>query len=381
MDDSLPHALGRIDWGFGNPNKTATLIALIMVGVWVLAYVRKWGFWIALPLLSGFGICLILTQSRGGLVGLLIGSLIALVWAPRPFSWKRSAAVLIACASLTIFAFFMKADTRYAQGLEKDDRSIDNRLLIWRAVPAMIHAAPNGWGIGRSGDAYMQWFQPINRSEGYRTLVNSHLTWLVELDWPGRIVYVFGWTAIFTLLWPRSDTRWFSIPFAIWVTLFICASFSSVAEARSLWIIPILALMGVLLMRFKQRLWPKTDVWLIGTFVSSTLLVLIWLLGVLVVPQSTVHCPRPGIVTLGSTSPTLWIVAPNRNIVGEHYGHEVRRAYDANPIYHQTGIGIVTQLKNAPANQTLVFSSQVPSTLNTLHNQKIICSVEKLGHA
>jgi hypothetical protein len=61
--ESLIHS--RMDWGLGNPNKTAALIALIMIAVWILGYIRDWGFWVALALFTGFGVCLILTQSRG----------------------------------------------------------------------------------------------------------------------------------------------------------------------------------------------------------------------------------------------------------------------------------------------------------------------------
>jgi hypothetical protein len=32
----------RMDWGLGNPNKTAAVIALLMIAVWALAYFRRW---------------------------------------------------------------------------------------------------------------------------------------------------------------------------------------------------------------------------------------------------------------------------------------------------------------------------------------------------
>jgi hypothetical protein len=372
VEDFPSHGSWRMDWGFGNPNKTAALIALIMTAVWAVSYARRWGFWVALGLFTGFGMDLILTQSRGGLVGAISGCLVALAWAPRPFSPYRSMAVILACAGLFLFGFSVKAESRYVKGLSGTDLSISNRLLIWKEVPLMIHDAPNGWGIGRSGDAYMQWYQPVNRGEDYRTLVNSHLTWLVELDWPGRIVYVSGWIVVFILLWPTRNNRLFSISLGIWVTLAICASFSSVAEARSLWIIPVLALIGVLIVRFRQKSWPETDCWLWGAVVSSSLLGLIWLSGLFAMSPSMVHCLRPGVVTLGTKSPTIWIVAPNRNVLGEHYGHEVRQEFTSNSNLRTEGIGIVSQLKNAPSHQILVFSGAVPPTFNSSNPQKII---------
>jgi hypothetical protein len=372
MNDSLPHGLWRMDWGFGNPNKTATLIALIMIAVWILGYVRKWGFWAALTLFTGFGICLILTQSRGGLVGAIVGGLIVLAWALRPFPFWRFLAVIVACAVLAIFALVINAESRYVKGLSGKDQSVENRLLIWKQVLSMIHDAPNGWGLGKSGEAYMQWYQPVSRGEGYRTLVNSHLTWLTELNWLGRIGYVFSWAAVLVLLWPRRDCRWFSIPFATWIILGICASFSSVAEAPLLWVIPIMAFGSVLVVRYRRSLWPEAHFWIEGAVVSSAIIAIIWLGGTLLATPSIIHCSHEGMVTLGATSPKIWIVAPNRNVLGEHFGHEVRRGYEANAIYGQTGLGIVTLLKNAPTNQILVFSGQVPLSLEALHPTQVI---------
>jgi hypothetical protein len=72
MNDIFFNGTWRMDWGFGNPNKTAAFIAILMIAVWILAYIHKWGFWIALVAFTGLGICLIHTMSRGGLVALLV---------------------------------------------------------------------------------------------------------------------------------------------------------------------------------------------------------------------------------------------------------------------------------------------------------------------
>src|ERR1700722_5010575 len=113
MDDSLYHSVWRMDWGLGNPNKTAALIATLMIGAWGLAHFRKWGFWVALSLFTGLGACLILTLSRGGLVGLVLGSSFVLAWMRRPLSTRHHIAVIIACAILAVFALAANAPSRY----------------------------------------------------------------------------------------------------------------------------------------------------------------------------------------------------------------------------------------------------------------------------
>jgi hypothetical protein len=371
MEDSFSLAHRRMDWDFGNPNKTATLITLIMIAVWGLCYIWKRGFWMALGLFIGFGTCLILTQSRGGLIGAIVGELIVLAWIPRPYPLSRSLAVAGSCVALIILALVLNTETRITKGFSGEDLSIKNRLLIWEQVPAMVHDAPNGWGLGKSGDAYMQWYQPITRGEGYRTLVNSHLTWLAEFNWWGRIAYVTSWGFIFILLWPCSKHRWFSIPFALWIAFGICASFSSVAEAPILWIIPLTALIQVLMTRFQEKNWPRPGAW-VAVAVALTVVMggaRLWKSNA---ASSSIFCPHAGTVTICSASPKLWLISPDKAVLGEHYGHEIRRGFADETIFKQMGLGIASELKNVPQNQIVIFSGPVPATFAASNPARII---------
>ena len=62
-----------MDWGLGNPNKTGTLIAVLMVALWLLAGMKRVGFEITLALFVGLGVCLVQTASRGALVAVMTG--------------------------------------------------------------------------------------------------------------------------------------------------------------------------------------------------------------------------------------------------------------------------------------------------------------------
>ena len=57
-----------MDWGLGNPNKTAILIGCLLILAWLPVRKERWGFWLTWALTLGLGICLIHTYSRGGLV-------------------------------------------------------------------------------------------------------------------------------------------------------------------------------------------------------------------------------------------------------------------------------------------------------------------------
>src|SRR5690606_38880648 len=138
------------------------------------------------------------------------------------------------------------------------DRSITNRLEIWKQAPRMMVDAPGGWGIGNSGNAYGQWYQPLDQHELYRTLVNTHLTWLVEVVWPLRFLYVFGLFTAVVFCWKWHGRKRFSIPLGIWIAFGVAATFSLVAESPWLWILPGLNSIAVLSVRTRRRLCPST---------------------------------------------------------------------------------------------------------------------------
>jgi hypothetical protein len=249
--DTYFKGVWRMDWGMGNPNKTAVLVAMLMIGIWSIVYFRNDFFWAVLLLFAGLSICLVHTFSRGGILAACMGFVTVIAHAPRPWPQWRTLGVLVAIGIVVATFLDLNAEQRFTQGIVTEDRSISNRIELWKSAPRMIMDAPNGWGLGNAGQAYIEWYQPLGHRETYRTLVNSHLTWLVEFGWPLRILYLLGWTGIFAVCWPVADVRWTAVPFGIWVTFAIGAFFSSVAEAPCLWILPGISFLPVIFYRFK----------------------------------------------------------------------------------------------------------------------------------
>lgn len=315
----------RMELGLGNPNKAATLIAMLMIAVWGLAYVRRWGFWVGLMLFCGLAIALLHTSSRGGLVAMLAGSICLLCFSSRPWRPRCKLAVVIVTMGLMLYSAQTNAAHRYVKGIAASDLSISNRLLIWKQVPRMMLDAPGGWGIGNSGNAYMQWYQPIGRFESYRTLVNSHFTWLVEFGWLGRIAYLFGWSVVFLICWPTAKNRWFCVPLGIWTAFAAGAFFSSVAESLWLWIIPLAALLTVAVVRVLQWQWPS-----MRSFGCTYACIGALFMGFLATGSLTGQGAKiwggKDAVRIGSEKPATWVVALDSKITGDHYGQSVRNA-------------------------------------------------------
>ena len=233
----------RWDFGLDNPNKAAAILACLLIVLLGLSLKsvktgqtcfdtsHKWCCWGCGALAGAVGYALVHTFSRGGLVAFLAGALILFVgsW-KKPYKLRRWIPALLAVLVIAGATLWTGFAGRMARSAPSADASVGNRLAIWRSVPAMMVDAPGGWGRGNAGDAYMGWYQPLSSHLRYRTLVNSHFTWLVEMGWLGRVGYVCGLAFLFAMGIVRLKTRGDPLPLAVLTSFTMSAFFSSVAE-------------------------------------------------------------------------------------------------------------------------------------------------------
>ena len=340
-----------MDWGLGNPNKTASLIAILMVAVWSVAYFRKGLFWVSLVVFSILGICLVHTFSRGGMVAAFCGLIPLVVCLRRPLPLKRIIGVVAAVWIIIGADFYLQAHERYGQGVVQEDRSISNRFGIWKVAPTMMADAPGGWGVGQAGKAYMDWYQPLDRSESYRTLVNSHLTWLVEFGWIGRFFYIFGWLAVFLLCLPTGGNRWLAVPLGIWISFFAGAWFSSVAESLWLWIVPALALAWVVVWRIRHHTWPSPKLLFLPPSLAAVALICLALFA----PRSP-FTKRGNAIVIGNGVPSSWVVV-DQVVLGKSFPRPLRVELENQP---QLCCGVVESIEDLPDNAaSLILSGKL----------------------
>ena len=283
----------RWSFGFENPNKAAALIASLLPLLWIAARAAwrikrpslKWPLVVlgSVAMVAGWWL-LFMTYSRGGIVAALAGYFY-LGWYERDILLAREnrarlvVSIIVALAVAGLFAGTNAAE-RSTQWVAKREGSVVNRFEIWRGGLEMIAQIPQGVGRGKSGEFYMQWFQPLGSTTRYRTLVNSYLTFAAEQG-----LAVFG-CAVFAAaaLWVgtgkccpklgrgnlKAGARGSLVAFAT------AGVFSTTMEEWTLWIVPAVCVVLLLITLRRQeerRPWGQSCGVAAGVGIGTTALI------------------------------------------------------------------------------------------------------------
>lgn len=234
----------RIRLWFFNPNAAGTLfaeIALVLASLALLIFRRK-----LICILLGCAAVvpvafLVLTGSRGSFIALAVGGLAIAVmyFVLRRVGWKVLAVAGFAVLSLFGALALGLGGKRFGKELVAVDSGNVQRLRAWGAAPAMMAAAPRGWGE-KCGHAYNEWFQREEDTHVLSYLVNTHLTWMAKKGWVFSFFYVLGWSLLFLQFLAHINERWNVLAFGMWSLFFVANWFSTLGFFFSLWIIPVL---------------------------------------------------------------------------------------------------------------------------------------------
>ncbi len=335
----------RWSFGFDNPNKAAAFIstllpfflpAFILFSRDSLRWRRVLLLCVAFVGLEAVCWLLFKTYSRGGLAaGIAVFIYIGWMYRGR---WGR---LIWWVAGVTVALIFTSG--LGSRSLEKaTDASIGNRLLLWKGGLQMLADRPSGVGWGNSGYEYMQWYQPLGIEAGYRTLVNSYLTFAVEGG-----IYLSGLIfagLLFLVLWGRpargkqsqADSR---ADFAARVACRACllafavaGLFSTTMEEPLLWIVPLGCLAYSLFLRIRSSGLASIGVCALqGLGFSFVLIIFLWSAGCYFNSKDSLcrgFDSRSGQVFLklrGSASPNkLWVWVDVR-VLSDACGRPLRK--------------------------------------------------------
>lgn len=322
----------RLRFGkYGNPNTAAACFLELTLPFFALVFCRRrrWALLGAAGTALG-SLLLFMTLSRGGFLALLCGFVTLAAFGIRSlFSWRKLMGAAFSLAVLAGILMWSGAGSRFTSGLVSRDESSDSRLVIWRAAPAMMAAAPGGWGFGMSGFSYNNWFESMDRGHAVGTLFNSHLDVLVEGDWFVRIAYLTILLAVSLLLLQFARRGGSALPLAMWLSFAVSCCFNPLGVVPWLWPLPIGLAVDALLVR-RRLVWRRCAV-TAALSLAVCLLALggMWWYGVRELAARNLPrlCSGHGRTVVGEGEPKIWI-ADDRAVLDGSYnglsGKEVR---------------------------------------------------------
>jgi hypothetical protein len=361
----------RWTFGFDNPNKAAVIFACLFPLswlIWSLAWKVKspWIRWPSILLTSGMilanAFCLFMTYSRGGVVAALVAGLYLFWkitrfdsgWFKRLHTGKFYGGSLLGILLVAPF-LWTGLGNRSVEPITNGDASVSHRYVLWRSALEMAVDNPSGFGTGHSGEAYMQWYEPLEMSDGYRTMVNSYLTFLVEQGWLLSALILM----IFLVLWfwaipPKNQSSNFEIIAGLRASIgafLVSGFFSTVMEEPLLWIIPGICAAALIIWCFLLRVGPSRNKLLVASFCDLAVLLSLYVGGLAQgrLDPLTHKCGLINglqtVVEIGERTPVVsqtWIVIPDEKILGDNYGKLLRQ------LILQTGIRLKIQDKTNP---------------------------------
>lgn len=350
---------GRLQFPFVNPNQCGALYAeLFLLFLFGTFFFRRPGIRIACGLVAAASsVCLVWTMSRGAWLGCLLGVVPVFVLKFKAIFRRR----LFWCFVLVLFAalglwMLLYGHGQITRGLDGAGGNWTNaiRLEILGNAPRMMHDAPEGWSFCGAGTAYLHWYQPLSVFALTPTLINDHLTRLVDYGWLGRGLYLTGWILLFAVCSIHMIRTRIFLPLGLWTVLFVAACFNPISHVWTLWVLPVLSL-AIVAVRFPWRDRRLVLAVLTGGIVFGTLLAgALWLKGSADAAKHLPICADGRRVSLKGIHPQIWIV-DDGTLGGGLTGKDLREFYEAVP--HAPAIGFVSDIGDLPQDVPMLVLS------------------------
>ncbi|MFH1824420.1 MAG: O-antigen ligase family protein [Candidatus Firestonebacteria bacterium] len=300
-----------------------------MLAILVLAGIllKKKTFWISCISVSCIlSVLTIATFSRSAIMALFLGFIIIYLFSVRKFEVQKRTTYIVCCILIGVLA--LTSHKRLSISYMIKDKSISDRFLIWGKAPKMMVDFPKGMKSGEAGEIYSQWYQNTKSRNIFTVLVNSHLQYLVEFSWAGRIAYIFLWLLVLFLVFPSIKNSEFTFPFTIIFAFTICTFFNSITNELILWILPMAGLFFVIAIRIKKRLWLTRGKLTVILAVSAIIIITIFIKGKYFTKTDDYIKITPAITIVGKNQPSVWIVPPYKRSFHFLYGLTLRKYYN-----------------------------------------------------
>ena len=298
---------GRMRLWYANPNSAGMLCAEITLLFIFLATrfhkLPRIGF-----LLAAIA-CLILTMktgSRGALLAVVVGVAFGFADQIRKLARPRNIGWFIMIAAIAFAALYLTGNLEhYLKTFYTIDESNSLRIKVAKAALAMFADAPFGWHGGRFivREVMLNWYLP-----GISHTLKTHFTNLAGYGWFAGAFYVWFWLLIVIVSRYIAHCG-YRLTAMIWSAFFV-AGFLNPVYAKSLWIIPILALI-VAFSRSKWRISSKKamkSIWQSGIAAVIIICALVLFGGFCKQKRQVAVKPCRGGVIVNGSNPEIWVV-------------------------------------------------------------------------
>lgn len=332
----------RWNLGWDNPNPAGLFIAMLIVILWPAQHLCRshravvCGLFLS-EMVLWFLLCK--TYSRGAMVAVCAVGILRFVVCFRTASWKnvrycvsRLLRIIVITALIFGTGFFARIDPKFV----RNDESSGNRLTLWQGGLQMMADSPwQGWGDGKSGLAYMNYYQDMNADEekkAYRGMVNGFLTIGVERGFP-VLFTIFFVSAAFILLGGVHSRKGGAMQIVMFgascvVMVFLCGNvFSTLYIFHNLLWLPSVAVVFLFLSAVKYR----ADMPLVKMICASLLLSAIGCLTLFLMgkisDRACIVSHSHGMVSLSkpvSTEKSI-VLLGDSEVLGTYWGKEARR--------------------------------------------------------
>ena len=183
----------RWNLGFLNPNIAGAFIAILIVflspitalwpkrksvrNIFILCFVAELMLWFLLAK----------TYSRGAFVAATMCTLVCGIFFLLCKESKKNIFCILAIKTALIIIIILSTGffARISPDYLKDDASVSARTTLWQGGLKMLSQAPlRGWGYGKSGEEYINWYQDLDDEREYAGMVNGYLLLATECGLP-----------------------------------------------------------------------------------------------------------------------------------------------------------------------------------------------------
>ena len=183
----------RWNLGFLNPNIAGAFIAILIAflspitALWPKRKSVRIIFILCLVAELILWFLLAKTYSRGAFVAASMCTLVCGIFFLLCKESKKNIFCILAIKAALIIIIILSTGffARISPDYVKDDASVSARTTLWQGGLEMLSQAPlKGWGYGKSGEEYINWYQDLDDEREYAGMVNGYLLLATECGLP-----------------------------------------------------------------------------------------------------------------------------------------------------------------------------------------------------